>query len=810
MSLAEELLNTMSEGVPVHTHPVPDTDTYFIIDPITRKIENTTRKKTVIMQYDHNSERFTFELPRYVDGHDMLECTSITINVDNIEAEGVEFNSDAPDLTDIRVHPNDPEKVITSWLISRNSTQLAGRLSFHIEFKCVDSDGNVVYEWATDTFEDITIKARKKNGETAVIDHSDLLEQWRAKIFGAGDSVIANIASEGEAQIAAVKAESETQQEAVELKGAQSLDSIPEDYTKVDAMADEAVRTKGDAIVCEAAGEVIRLNDSSNDYIRGLKLFGKTTQVTTTGAQALPQPYYDSNKTSNGVKFTVNADGSITISGTSTATELASCYFTMNTGLNLSGTYTYKCYGLPTSCVTNIYYIGDVTGDEARTMTLAAGNSYGFVIRVKPNANVNATVYPMLVAGDTIKPYEPYTGDKPAPSPDYPQELFSVEQPTAVIYGRNLVDINRLELASNKSVTVSKDGYTITLVGGSDKTYAYSHYDLPVEVVYALRGRKLRLTSDFVSKSVENAYSPVQLNVKCADNTFHYPVNHSTKLYHEFTVPDNAIEIRFGIYTNNSASLLETDNTVVAKGIRLTLADDNEYEPFRTIEALKITHSIHGIPVTSGGNYTDSNGQQWIRDEINLERGVYVQRIGVHSVTGNENWIVSRQQPADNGYTRFDGTTQQGKPPLSNDTLCTHAPWTGNTNPRQGPAAWVNDPGNTSLQVRIMTMHTTVEEFVEFAAAEYAAGSPITYRYALKTPIETPLTAEEITAFKSIRTNYPNTTILNDAGAWMSAKYNADTKAYIDAPKVLKLTDSSTGVVYELKIVNGTIVANPV
>ena len=85
MSQAEELLNGMSEEVPVHSHPVPDTDTYFIIDPITRKIENTNRKKNVIMQYDHNSERLTFELPRFVDGHDMLECTSITVNVDNLE-----------------------------------------------------------------------------------------------------------------------------------------------------------------------------------------------------------------------------------------------------------------------------------------------------------------------------------------------------------------------------------------------------------------------------------------------------------------------------------------------------------------------------------------------------------------------------------------------------------------------------------------------------------------------------------------------------------------------------------------------------
>lgn len=83
-------------------------------------------------------------------------------------------------------------------------------------------------------------------------------------------------------------------------------------------------------------------------------------------------------------------------------------------------------------------------------------------------------------------------------------------------------------------------------------------------------------------------------------------------------------------------------------------------------------------------------------------------------------------------------------------------------------------------------------------------------QYILKTPIETPLAAEEIAAFKALRTNYPNTTILNDAGAWMSVKYNADTKAYVENPKTLKLVDSSTGVVYELKIVDGNLTVNPV
>ena len=42
---------------------------------------------------------------------------------------------------------------------------------------------------------------------------------------------------------------------------------------------------------------------------------------------------------------------------------------------------------------------------------------------------------------------------------------------------------------------------------------------------------------------------------------------------------------------------------------------------------LQTPNGLPGIPVTSGGNYTDSIGQQWGCDEVDLERGVKVQRV---------------------------------------------------------------------------------------------------------------------------------------------------------------------------------------
>lgn len=52
------------------------------------------------------------------------------------------------------------------------------------------------------------------------------------------------------------------------------------------------------------------------------------------------------------------------------------------------------------------------------------------------------------------------------------------------------------------------------------------------------------------------------------------------------------------------------------------------YSPYREqLLTLPTPNGLPGIPVTSGGNYTDENGQQWVCDEVDLERGVKVQRV---------------------------------------------------------------------------------------------------------------------------------------------------------------------------------------
>ena len=69
-----------------------------------------------------------------------------------------------------------------------------------------------------------------------------------------------------------------------------------------------------------------------------------------------------------------------------------------------------------------------------------------------------------------------------------------------------------------------------------------------------------------------------------------------------------------------------TLNTTVQ--VSLTRNKITTYSPYREqLLTLPTPNGLPGIPVTSGGNYTDQNGQQWVCDEVDLERGVKVQRV---------------------------------------------------------------------------------------------------------------------------------------------------------------------------------------
>ena len=187
-------------------------------------------------------------------------------------------------------------------------------------------------------------------------------------------------------------------------------------------------------------------------------------------------------------------------------------------------------------------------------------------------------------------------------------------------------------------------------------------------------------------------------------------------------------------------------------------------------------NGLPGIPVSSGGNYIDADGQQWICDEIDLARGVYVKRVGSRVLDGSsdEVWVQEAEQENTAVFrTPISDSVNVGNV-AATDFLCTHL--------KVGNVYGVDKEGVqhtvTLFYFRILKSRLASVGVSSFRTL--LANSPMNVRYVLATPIETPLSEEEIAAYAALRTYRGNTTVSNDAGAWMDIEYVMDAKKYID------------------------------
>lgn len=173
---------------------------------------------------------------------------------------------------------------------------------------------------------------------------------------------------------------------------------------------------------------------------------------------------------------------------------------------------------------------------------------------------------------------------------------------------------------------------------------------------------------------------------------------------------------------------------------------------------LQTPNALPGIPVTSGGNYTDENGQQWVCDEVDLARGVRVQRITKIKVTSSLNWQTSGQK-VDRYFAWFAGTS-------ATNVLCTHFSTTVGSEVVGGAIANQN---NLIGFAYAQKGTSTLDEFKAFLDAK-----EVYVWTSLAVPVETALSAAEIAAYKALTTYAPTTTISVTDGAGATATYQRD------------------------------------
>lgn len=166
-----------------HKHNVHDKDARFIIDPSSKTIKNASNKKTTLIQFDHNSERLTFEIPKEIEGHDMSQCNKVEVHYFNIDAQTKETKSGVYKVEDLKIDPDNPNAVVCSWLISKNSTRLCGLLKFLLRYKCVDENNVETYAWNTNFFTGISVSEGSDADASFETEYVDIIEQWKASVL---------------------------------------------------------------------------------------------------------------------------------------------------------------------------------------------------------------------------------------------------------------------------------------------------------------------------------------------------------------------------------------------------------------------------------------------------------------------------------------------------------------------------------------------------------------------------------------------------------------------------------------------------
>ena len=197
----------------------------------------------------------------------------------------------------------------------------------------------------------------------------------------------------------------------------------------------------------------------------------------------------------------------------------------------------------------------------------------------------------------------PYTGGKPAPSPSYPQKITDAGNDGSIvakIEGKNLIDIE-----SGIVVGWNINLPELKLIPG--ETYSLTNVNVPVNIALVEETTNTRLTVNYIASGRKD--------------TFIMP-----------DIPDAKIFI-----SGTNATWNKGDLSTIKIQLELGPAA-TEYEPYKPAQTLIVPTpgGLPGISVSSGGNYTDESGQQWVTDEVDLAKGVYIKRIEKIASYNNE------------------------------------------------------------------------------------------------------------------------------------------------------------------------------
>lgn len=225
----------------------------------------------------------------------------------------------------------------------------------------------------------------------------------------------------------------------------------------------------------DASGALVNVTDALQARPNKLVVDGKAVQAVTTCKNLCPVK----SGAIYGVTATANADGSITLNGTATD----SGYIILDGGfyknkVPIAGSLLQvgKKYCVSGSIASNVDVVLATYPETGYgTQILNSGTVpaddlyYGMFLYIYAGVEfTNTVIYPQIEQAEVATAWEPYTGGKPSPNPEYPQDVDVVDSPVSVqAVGKNLLRYPYDGLPKQQnglSVTANADG-SVTVIG---------------------------------------------------------------------------------------------------------------------------------------------------------------------------------------------------------------------------------------------------------------------------------------------------------------------------------------------------------
>lgn len=759
MTEAEKLLQETKSAVVAETQ----TEDICVIDSDLRIIDIPEQFKVLGVENDKDVKVMQFRMPKVYKGTD-LSAFNISVNYQNARE-----TKDRYVVTDKKVSG---DQIEFSWTVGKTATVYRGDTRFIVCMRLTGSDGIIQKEFNTTLATMTVLEGLEVDDPVIEQEEKDIIAQLLQIVDDKSKEAVQAVTAEGTKQIKAVQA------------AAQEIVADREQIKTNKADIADLMQTKAGAIINSAKGERIAVGDSAGAFFEGLKLFGKSEQVRTKGYQLFDASKIPT-KSAGGATVTNNGDGSFTISGSGNLTSGFDSFYQLTDREEIKRMFKVGKIYLKNNGVTFPYFHAYFQStDGSRALTIIDGKEHdltedilnntaivGFSVYANSGATITiGTIRPMLYQ-DGDGTWEPYTGGKPSPSMEYKQDPESSGDGGNIgleVFGKNLCPIS--------SMTDRKDN-------ASGSIYLT---DMPICEKYTLSCNVTKYQDDTRTHTritIVLRYSDGTNKEFCSSNDADNSERDGVKRFKTVTATLDKHKKLIGITIRTlDHSIYEGTLHAIAENIQMECGSGaTDFVPYQDLRStpLSTPNGLPGLPVDSGGNYTDSNGQQWICDEMDFKRGKYVQRINkaVFDGSDDENWseFTGVNLTKTKGFASAPYAIPAVDKSLVDSCITNRFLYLRNDSDKEHFR--LSTSNGVFNQVVLFTNVDTVSDVN--ALKNWLKANPVEILVPLAAPIETDIPEETMTAYRKLYTNYPSTVIQNDSGAGMEVEYVADTKQFI-------------------------------